>query len=103
MSKFFKDLKAGLEDAIAHKKGKLELRASTVNIPDAPAPYKKKQIKKLRVSLSYSQSVFAKMLNVSVKTVQSWESGERSPTSSALRLIELIDHGIYRPGIYKKR
>ncbi len=102
MSKFFKDLKAGLEDAIAHKKGKMELRSSTINLPDAPAPYKKKQIRKIRNSLAYSQPVFAKILNVSPKTVQAWESGERSPTSSALRLIELIDKGIYRPKIYKK-
>lgn len=103
MSKFFKDLKAGLKEAIAHKKGKLELRTKSIEIPEAPALYKDKEIKKLRLSLSCSQGVFAKILNVSIKTVQSWESGERSPSHAALRLIELIDKGIYRPEIYKKR
>ena len=32
-----------------------------------------------------SQSVFARVLNVSTKTVQSWEQGERKPSYAALR------------------
>ena|SRR3990167_8560018 len=103
MSKFFEDLKAGLEDAIAHKEGKINLRTTTFNIPDAPDSYKKEEIKKIRDSIYCSQAIFAKMLNVSIKTIQSWESGKRVPTSSALRLIELIDKGIYRSDIYKKQ
>jgi predicted transcriptional regulator len=37
-----------------------------------------------------SQGVFAKMLNVSAKTVQSWEQGERRPSQAALRLLQVI-------------
>jgi putative transcriptional regulator len=37
-----------------------------------------------------SQFVFASVLNVSVKTVQSWEQGERRPSHAALRLLEII-------------
>src|SRR5271154_3018735 len=85
-NKFFKDLKAGLEDAIAHKKGKLELRSELIEIPEPPAEYKAKQIKKIREENHYSQGVFAKVLNVSIKTVQSWESGQRTPSHAALRL-----------------
>jgi len=99
MSKFFKDLKAGLEDAIAHKKGKLDLRSELIEIPDPPAEYKPTQIKKIRNKNRYSQAVFAKVLNVSVKTVQSWESGQRTPSHVALRLLEIIEKGIYRPEI----
>ncbi len=102
MSKFFKDLKAGLEEAIAHKQGKIQLRSETIEVPEPPAEYKQKDIKKIRVSISVSQSFFARMLNVSIKTVQSWEAGERRPNHSALRLIELIDKGVYSPDIYKK-
>ncbi|MFA6492400.1 MAG: helix-turn-helix domain-containing protein [Candidatus Babeliales bacterium] len=45
----------------------------------------------------YSQGAFAKVLNVSIKTVQSWESGVRVPSHSSLRLLEIVDKGIYRP------
>jgi len=103
MSKFFEDLKTSLEDAIAHKKGKLDLRSEVIEIPESPVEYKKKEIQRIRISISMSQGLFAKMLNVSIKTVQSWESGERKPSHAALRLIELIDKGIYHPNIYKKK
>ncbi len=100
-NQFFKDLKSGLEDAIAYKKGKLDLRSDSIEIPEPPAEYKSHQIKKIRKAHRYSQGVFAKVLNVSVKTVQSWESGQRSPSHAALRLLEIIDKGIYTPDIYK--
>jgi len=94
---FFKDLKAGLEEVIAYKKGKLKLRSEVIEIPAPPADYRAKDIKNIRMRSHYSQSVFAKVLNVSVKTVQSWESGVRIPNHSALRLLEIVDRGIYRP------
>ena len=34
MSKFYKDLKAGLEEIIAYKEGKIELRSTTIEIPE---------------------------------------------------------------------
>ena len=101
-NKFFQDLKIGLEDAIAHKKGKLDLRSTTIEIPEPPSKYEPHQIKKIRITYHYSQGVFAKILNVSIKTVQSWESGQRSPSHAALRLLEIIDKGIYKPDLYKR-
>ena len=103
MSKFFKNLKAGLEDVIAYKKGKLDLRTELIDIPEPPTEYKSKQIKHIREQNRYSQGVFAKILNVSIKTVQSWESGQRSPSHAALRLLEIIEKGIYHPIIEKRR
>lgn len=102
MSKFYKDLKAGLEDIIAHKQGKLDLRTIEIEVPEPPVQYKAKDIKKIRERFCYSQGLFSKILNVSVKTVQSWESGHRVPAHAALRLIELVDKGVYCPDIYKK-
>lgn len=46
---------------------------------------------------NYSQGIFANVLNVSIKTVQSWESGVRAPSHVALRLLEVVDKGFYRP------
>jgi hypothetical protein len=35
--------------------------------------------------------MFAKVLNVNVKIVQSWESGTRVPSHAALRLLEIVN------------
>ena len=37
-----------------------------------------------------SQAVFAAVVNVSVKTVQSWEQGVREPSDAALRMLQLM-------------
>ncbi len=95
MGKFFKDLKAGLEEALDHEKGKKTLRSRLVKLPPPPARYTARDIKRIRSSLNCSQAIFARILNVSTKTVQSWESNERSPNHAALRLLEIIDKGIY--------
>lgn len=102
MSKFYEDLKAGLEDLIAHREGKIKLRSTIIELPEPPANYKAKEIKKIREKNNYSQGVFARVLNVSVKTVQSWESGVRRPNHSALRLLEIVDKGIYNPHLIKR-
>lgn len=102
MSKFFKDLKKGLEEALAHTKGKITLKSEFIEIPEPPAEYKPKEIRKIRESAHYSQGIFALVLNVSIKTVQSWESGSRTPSHASLRLLEVIDKGFYRPKISRK-
>jgi putative transcriptional regulator len=99
MSKLFKGLKKGLEEALAHAEGKITLKSEIIEIPEPPAEYKAKDIKRIREKNHYSQGIFAKVLNVSIKTVQSWESGARVPSHAALRLLEIIDKGFYRPKI----
>lgn len=97
MSKLFKDLHDGLKEIAAYKKEKLTLRSELLEIPEPPASYTPRDVKKIRERGNYSQGLFAKVLNVSIKTVQAWESGERTPSHAALRLLEIIDKGIYRP------
>ena len=101
MSKLFKGLKKGLEEALAHTEGKITLKSEVIEIPGPPAEYKPKDIKRIREQNHYSQGIFAKVLNISVKTVQSWESGVRAPSHPALRLLEIVDKGFYRPRIAK--
>ncbi len=103
MSKFFEELKGGLEEVLAHTQGKITLQSEIIEIPEPPISYTANHIKNIRKKGPYSQSVFAKVLNVSVKTVQSWESGERVPSHAALRLLEIVDKGIYRPKLIQKR
>lgn len=103
MSKFYEDLKEGLEEIIAYKQGKIKLKTEVYEIPEPPAEYRAKDIKKIRKTNNYSQGIFAKILNVSIKTVQSWESGQRNPSHAALRLLEIIDKGIYPTDAYSRR
>jgi len=102
MSSFSEKVKKGLEEILEYKQGKRTLRTKLINLPEPPLEYGAKDIKKIREKGDYSQSIFAIILNVSVRTVQSWESGARVPSHSALRLLEIIDKGIYRPNLSRK-
>ena len=99
MSKFYKGLKEGLEEALAHTQDKITLKSESIEIPEPPKEYNARDIKRIRRSAHYSQGIFARVLNVSIKTVQSWESGVRVPSHAALRLLEIVDKGFYRPPI----
>jgi putative transcriptional regulator len=102
MSTFSEKVKHGLEEILEYKQGKRTLRTKLIDLPEPPMEYRAAEIKKIREKGEYSQSVFASVLNVSVRTVQSWESGERVPSHAALRLLEIIDKGIYRPKLTQK-
>lgn len=79
----------------------LDIALFSINIPEPPAEYNAQDIKRIREENHYSQGIFAKILNVSIKTVRSWESGARVPSQAALRLLEIVDKGFYRPIIVK--
>ena len=84
----FERLKAGLEEGIAHAKGELTLK--TVAVPEAPPEIDAKTLVALREAAEMSQAVFAKVLYVSAKTVQSWEQGVRVPSRASRRLIHIF-------------
>lgn len=48
------------------------------------------QIKGIREETQTSQTVFARYLNVSPIMVSKWERGEKSPSSSTLKLLTLV-------------
>jgi putative transcriptional regulator len=85
---FFERLKTGLEEGIAHARGELTLK--TVDLPEAPPEIDAKTLVALREQAEMSQAVFAKVLSVSAKTVQSWEQGVRVPSKASRRLIHLF-------------
>ncbi len=84
----FERLKQGLEEGIAHSQGELTLR--TVNIPEEPPEIDAKTIAALRSRAAMSQTIFARVLNVSPKTLQSWEQGTRQPSDASQRLIHIF-------------
>ena len=61
--KVFADLLESANEALAHAKGKRELR--TTELPPPPRPVDGGGIKRLRRRLRMSQAVFARCLNVS--------------------------------------
>lgn len=92
-----------MEEVLEFEQGKKTLKTHMVELPEPPLEYTAQDIRKIREKWNYSQGIFAIILNVSPRTVQSWEIGARTPTHSALRLLEIIDKGIYRPRISTKR
>jgi len=48
------------------------------------------EISSIRKTLKVSQSVFAKLLNVSLSSVRQWEQGLRKPSGSTMILLELL-------------
>lgn len=48
------------------------------------------QIKAIRENLNLSQTVFAKLLNVSPSSIRQWEQGKRQPTGATQVLLDLL-------------
>ena len=49
------------------------------------------QIKAIREQMNLSQTVFARLLNVSPSSIRQWEQGKRKPTGSTKVLLELLE------------
>lgn len=53
-------------------------------------PLEPAEIKQIRETSHVSQAVFARLLNTSLSTVQKWEIGQKKPTGTALKLLQLV-------------
>lgn len=84
----FERLRQGLEEGIAHARGELTLK--TVEVPEEPPEIDAETLVALRSQAAMSQPVFARLLNVSPRTVQSWEQGVRRPSHASRRLIQVF-------------
>lgn len=86
----FAELMESAEQALAYERGGREgYRVTEVVVPKPPQPMSSREIAGLRKQLNYSQSIFARVLNVSTKTVQAWEQGARVPSDAALKLLTI--------------
>src|SRR5262245_54375211 len=86
----FERLKTGMEEAIRHSRGEVALKTTVVEIPYPPPEIHPEELTRLRIDNGMSQEVFARILNVSIGTVRSWENGTRRPSRAALRLIQVF-------------
>ena len=81
----FVDLISSVREAGAIRRG--ELPASRVFHLEAP------DIKSIRTSHKLTQAQFAAMIGVSVRTLQEWEQGRRTPEGPAMVLLRVVrDH-----------
>jgi putative transcriptional regulator len=86
----FERLKTGLEEAILHARGEIVLKTTVVRLPDPPPEIGPEELARMRVDSQMSLAMFARLLNVSIGAVRSWEIGTRKPSRAALRLIQVF-------------
>lgn len=73
----------GLDEIQRYKKDKIALKATRRSLPSEP--------KVIRSRLKLSQSAFAGMLGVSLRTLQDWEQGRRHPQGPAVALLRIAE------------
>ena len=73
----------GVREIKAYKVGAKTLRVRVLKEPAAP--------QEIRSRLKLSQSAFAGLMGVSLRTVQDWEQGRRKPSGPALALLRIAE------------
>jgi len=73
----------GIREIKKYKKGELQLKTTSLSDP-SPA-----QI--IRKKLELSQASFAGLMGVSIRTIQDWEQGRRSPKGPAKSLLRVVE------------
>ena len=79
----FEKLCESIKEAGAIKKGKRKPSRTFVHANPDP--------KQIRERLGLSQSRFAAIIGVSVRTIQNWEQGRRQPEGPAKALLRVVD------------
>lgn len=84
----YDDIKKGLEEAIDYNRGKISAKKTIMTIAPLDS-FSADDIKAIRNSTGMTQTLFAKYMGVSVKTVEAWEAGRNRPEGSACRMLAL--------------
>jgi len=90
MSKIGQELIESMQELLDFSEGKINLRITKINISPVCETISVEDIKETRRMLGMSQSIFALVLGVSKKTVESWEAGRYTPDGAARRLITIM-------------
>jgi len=73
----------GLHEIQDFKKGTIQLKTTELTEPSEP--------RVIRAKLKLSQSAFAGLLVVSMRTLQDWEQGRRNPQGPAIALLRIAE------------
>jgi putative transcriptional regulator len=87
----FERLKASLEDIALYAAGEKQLVETKLMIPEPPKAYSPNDVVAVRSKLGMSQASLAGFMHVSIKTIQGWEQGLRTPSGVASRLLQMIE------------
>ena len=90
MSRMGERLVEAMQEALDHSAGKIELKTSKLNVTPVCETISVEDIKETRKRLGMTQGLFAIVLGVSQKTVESWEAGRYTPDGAARRLISVL-------------
>src|SRR6266508_631351 len=71
----------GIREVKAYKAGKKSMRVRSLKQPSSP--------KVIRTRLNLSQSAFAGLMYVRLRTLQDWEQGRHKPSGPALALLRI--------------
>ncbi|HBI15621.1 MAG TPA: transcriptional regulator [Desulfobulbaceae bacterium] len=84
MGELYESIKRGMEEAIAHSRGK----------KTGVLVYRPRQVdvKEVRGKTGLSQEQFAAAFGISVATLRHWERGDRKPHGPALVLLNAADN-----------
>jgi putative transcriptional regulator len=87
----FDELRQSFSEVLQFVRGeRTDLRTTRRLLPPGPEPMQAEDIVALRHKLKLSQAVFARLLNVSKKTLEAWEYGARTPGDAALKLLRIV-------------
>jgi putative transcriptional regulator len=78
-------------DALSTGRIEEKLTVRTVELDFSTHPYEPDDVVRTRSLLNASQELFAQLLGVSLKTVRSWEQGDRPPSTIACRFMDEIN------------
>ena len=81
----------GIKEIKEYKKGEVALKTTELSEPSPP------QV--IRSKLKMSQSAFAGLLGVSMRTLQDWEQGRRTPQGPAVALLRIAEQ---RPEVFSE-
>lgn len=73
----------GILEVKQYNRGKAKLRVTELSEPSPPQA--------IRLKLKLSQSEFAGLMGVSVRTLQDWEQGRRDPQGPAVALLRVAE------------
>lgn len=80
-----------MDDAATVLNSGEKITLDKIDRPEKPKQLTASEIADIRAErLNLSQSVFALLLNVSLKTVQAWEQSQNKPSGATLRLLNLV-------------
>ncbi|NLY35556.1 MAG: helix-turn-helix domain-containing protein [Alcaligenaceae bacterium] len=78
--KEMKQFQDELLQSVREMKNRQFARATKVNVTE---------MAKTRINAGFSQDSFAKLMGVSVRTLQEWEQGRRNPSGAAQTLLKI--------------